>query len=65
MTKEVMIFWRLPDGTRCAVLEDPHHGWRLQVTRMGTVLVTEQFSDPHRLWDRASALRPLFVKSVA
>ncbi len=65
MTKEVMIFWRLPDGTRCAVLEDPKHGWQLQVTRLATVLLAEQFDNPYRLLERATALRPLFMKSVA
>ncbi len=65
MTKEVVIFWRLPDGTRCAVLADPRHGWQLQVVRMGALLLSEQFSDPHRLLARANELRPLFEKSVA
>ena len=65
MTRDILIFWRLPDGTRCSVAAHPTHGWQLVVTRMATVLLTEHFSDAHRLLARAHELRPLFLRSVA
>jgi len=62
---EILVFWRLPDGTRCSVVRGPTDNWRLLVLREGREVLTEDFADPRELLYRAEQLRPVFQRSVA
>lgn len=62
---EIVIFWRLPDGTRCSVVPGEQRTWRLLVIRMGTHLLDEDFADPYALLARARELRLVYRPSVA
>jgi hypothetical protein len=66
MEKELVVFWRLRDGTRCVVLHDAPGGWQLRVIRGGDApLLTERFLDPHALLARALELRAAFEWQAA
>jgi hypothetical protein len=65
MPQELVVFWRLPNGTRCAVAPARPTGWELRVTRGPEVLLSEHFADPHALFARALALRKEFAASAA
>ncbi len=66
MKKELVVFWRLSDGTRCAVVHDPPRGWQLRVARgADCLLLVEHFSDPQLLLARALALRAAYERTAA
>ncbi len=65
MSREIMVFWRHADGTRCVVVKAQPHGWRLVVQRGNESLLVEEYEDPQRLLSRATELRPLFGSAVA
>ncbi len=65
MSREIIVFWRHADGTRCVVVKAQPHGWRLLVQRGEDLLLAEQYEDGHQLLDRAMELRPLFGSAVA
>ncbi len=66
MSSELVVFWRLSDGTRCAVVYDPPRGWQLRVVRgCDAPLLTEHYADPHALLARAHALRAVFERNAA
>lgn len=65
MSREILIFWRHANGTRCVVIKAQPHGWRLLVLRDDTTLLVEDFEDARRLLERAMELRPLFGSAVA
>ena len=66
MGKELVVFWRLRDGTRCVVLHDAPVGWQLRVVRgCEPPLQIERFSDPHALLARALELRATYARQAA
>jgi hypothetical protein len=66
MEKELVVFWRLRDSTRCAVLHDALGGWQLRVIRgCEPPLLIERFSDPHALLARALELRAAYDRQAA
>ncbi len=66
MQKELVVFWRLSDGTRCSVLHDPPRGWLLRVARDGEPsLLTEHYSESDLLLTRALQLRAVFERDAA
>ncbi len=65
MSREIMVFWRHADGTRCVVVKAQPHGWRLVVQRGDELLMVEQYEDARQLLSRAMELRPLFGSAVA
>ncbi len=66
MSRELVVFWRLSDGTRCVVMHDPPRGWQLRVVcGCDPPLLTEHFADAPTLLARAQALRALFERSAA
>jgi hypothetical protein len=64
MHTEIIIFWRLPDGTRCSVLGQQASKWRLVVTRGDAELLIEDYPSARALFDRARELRPLFDRAA-
>ena len=66
MPNELVVFWRLSDGTRCVVVHDPPRAWQLRVVRGCDIpLLTENHPDPHHLLARAYELRTMFERSAA
>ncbi len=65
MSREILVFWRHANGTRCVVEKAQAHGWRLLVVRGETTLLVEDYEDAHQLLLRAMELRPLFGSAVA
>ncbi len=57
--REMVIFWRLPDGTRCSVLEHAPGLWRLVVRQGSRQLFQEDFADRRDVLRRAGELRTL------
>ena len=61
MSREILIFWRHANGTRCVVAKAQPHGWQLLVIHgENERLLVEDYEDAHQLLARAHELRPLF-----
>jgi hypothetical protein len=65
MSREILVFWRDANGTRCVVTKAQPHGWQLLVVKGDRSLLVEDYEDPHKLLARATELRPLFASAVA
>ncbi|MGE5357875.1 MAG: hypothetical protein ACM3NQ_02590 [Bacteroidales bacterium] len=65
MNGEIIVFWKLPDGTRCSVVRRERTKWRLVIERNGTELLAEDYLDASALLRRANELRPVYARSVA
>ncbi len=65
MSREILVFWRHANGTRCIVAKGQPHAWQLLVLRGDKTLLAEQYEDAHQLLERAAELRPLFESAVA
>ncbi len=65
MSREILVFWRHANGTRCVVAKAHPHGWQLLVVHGDKVLLVEEFDDARELFARAHELRPLFESAVA
>ena len=65
MSREIVVFWRHANGTRCVVTKAQPHGWRLLVIRGEDTVLVEDHEDAKRLLARAQELRPLFGSAVA
>ncbi len=64
MRSEIMVFWKLPDGTRCSVLRHEVSKWRLVVTRHNAELLAEDYVSAKMLFDRAQDLRLAFGRAA-
>ncbi len=65
MSREILVFWRHANGTRCVVAKAQPHGWQLLVMHGDRPLLVEDYEDAHQLLARAEELRPLFESAVA
>ena len=65
MSREILVFWRHANGTRCVVAKAYPHGWQLLVLNGERTLLVEEYEDPRQLLARAQALRPVFESAVA
>ncbi len=65
MSREILVFWRHANGTRCIVAKGQPHGWQLLVIHGEKVLLAEEYEDAHQLLARATELRPMFESAVA
>jgi hypothetical protein len=65
MRREILVFWRHANGTRCVVAKAQPHGWQLLVLHGDKALLVEEYEDPHQLLARAQELRPVFESAVA
>ncbi len=65
MSGEILVFWRLPDGTRCVVGHAEGGGWQLRVTRGEEQLLAEHHDNAPDLFARAQQVRDFFRSRAA
>ncbi len=65
MSREILVFWRHANGTRCVVVKRQPQGWQLLVLHGEKAVLVEDFENPHDLLARAQELRDLFASAVA
>jgi hypothetical protein len=56
---ELVLFWKLANGTRCVVVQHEDR-WQLRVIRQAETLLAEDYEDGVALMTRAKALRLQF-----
>jgi hypothetical protein len=62
-TQELIVFWRLTDGSRCVVTPHGDGMWELRVVRdREAPMLVENYRDPRVLYERARALRRVFAE---
>lgn len=66
MSREILVFWRHANGTRCSVIQaHPNGPWQLLVIHGDATVLVEEYEDAHQVLTRAMELRTVFGSAVA